>query len=248
MPNQEVNKFVILAMPRTGSTLLTTTLNTHPEITCHGEIFRRNIKKIQGPVKILNKVDSEFQDEDYRIDNPFKLLGNIFRLEEKSTCIGFKLMLVQHPTLMENIIKDKTDFKIIFLKRDNVLSVYSSDKIAQATGQNIAGRKSNIKTVKVEFDATSFEAFLNKYENKYHNTKQLLESVNREHLELEYNDLRSPQGFEKVLRFLKVSEEVMKTPTKKRNSDSIADRFTNPEVVSDYLQSKGLQKWITEKQ
>ena len=248
MPNQEVNKFVILAMPRTGSTLLTTTLNTHPDIACHGEIFRRNIKKIQGPVKILNKVDSEFQDEDYRIDNPFALLDNICRLEEKSTCIGFKLMLVQHPSLMENIIKDKTDFKIIFLKRDNVLSVYSSDRIAQATGQNIAGKKSNIKTAKVKFEATSFEEFLDKYESKYQHTKQLLESVNREHLELEYNDLRSPQGFEEVLRFLKVNEEVMRTPTKKRNSDSILERFTNPKVVRDYLKSKDLQKWITEKQ
>ena len=121
-------------------------------------------------------------------------------------------------------------------------------KAAQATGQNIAGKKSNIKTAKVKFEATSFEEFLDKYESKYQHTKQLLESVNREHLELEYNDLRSPQGFEEVLRFLKVNEEVMRTPTKKRNSDSILERFTNPKVVRDYLKSKDLQKWITEKQ
>lgn len=247
MPNQEVNKFVILAMPRTGSTLLTSTLNTHADIRCHGEIFRVNIKKIQGPVKVLNQVESKFLDDTYRRDNPFEFLEHVFSLEERVSAIGFKLMLFQHRIVMRKIIQEQEDFKIILLRRDNVLSVYSSDKIAKATGQSIAGKKSVVKTAQVEFDVESFEAFWQDYEHEYHETKQLLESVNREYLEIEYNDLRSHQGFKKVLEFVNVSpEKRMNTFSQKRNSDLITERFSNPEIVSDYLQSKGLEKWLTE--
>ena len=34
-----MTRFVILAVPRTGSNLLCTLLNSHPQILCHHEIF-----------------------------------------------------------------------------------------------------------------------------------------------------------------------------------------------------------------
>ncbi|MCA9265021.1 MAG: sulfotransferase, partial [Planctomycetales bacterium] len=34
-----MKRFVILAVPRTGSNLLCTLLNSHPEILCHHEVF-----------------------------------------------------------------------------------------------------------------------------------------------------------------------------------------------------------------
>ena len=35
-------RFVVLSEARSGTSLLTETLNTHPEITCHGEVFHPN--------------------------------------------------------------------------------------------------------------------------------------------------------------------------------------------------------------
>ena len=37
--NKKVQKFVIISTHRTGSTMLCDKLNSHPEITCNGELF-----------------------------------------------------------------------------------------------------------------------------------------------------------------------------------------------------------------
>ncbi|ELS03146.1 Stf0 sulfotransferase [Xenococcus sp. PCC 7305] len=245
--SQAIDKFVILSKPSTGSTLLTTTLNNYPEIRCHGEIFRTKITRIQGPVAILNQVDTKFQDDEYKLAYPFELIEEVINCDEGYKCIGFKLMLEQHPSFMAQLIQQNTDYKLILLKRHNALSVYSSREISKATGQTIVGLNGVVKKAKVEFNNTQFETFLSIYEEQYKQVKQLLANSNRKFLEIEYKDLCSGKGFKQVLNFLGCSsKDNPKILTKKRNSNKIIERFTNPEVVSAYLERKNLQKWAIE--
>ena len=43
----QTSNFIILSTPRSGSNLLCSLLNSHPQVTCHGEIFnQRDLKKV----------------------------------------------------------------------------------------------------------------------------------------------------------------------------------------------------------
>ncbi len=105
-------RFIILSRSRTGSNLLVSYLNSHPNIYCQGEIF----SKLSGK-------------------NYIKLLTNAFSRQPyyiKAT--GFKIFYY-HPTDSEHCslwekLENMPDLKVIHLKRRNILRTLISRKIA----------------------------------------------------------------------------------------------------------------------
>lgn len=245
---KESKKFVILATPRTGSNMLVSALNSHPQINCHGELFRKNISSQPiGSVKVINLVRKQFGDEKYRYNHPIEFLDDVIAASNNSAYTGFKLMLRQHRALVEELIKSD-DYKKILLERSNLLAVYSSAKIAKITGQGDARRSATIRRAKIKFDVESFEKFCLRREKRYRNVKKLLNRAGQKFHKIEYNDLRTIKGLRKVLDFLEVdANEKLSIETRKRNNDSIIERFSNPEFVNDYLKNKELDDWCTER-
>ena len=89
-----------------------------------------------------------------------------------------------------------------------------------------------------------FENFAKRRNKQCKGIKELVENINKTFLSVEYNELRNKEGLKKVLEFLGVDpNQDLEIINKKRNSDNILDRFSNPEVVSAYLEQKGLQEW-----
>jgi hypothetical protein len=105
-------RFIILSRSRTGSNLLISYLNSHPNILAENEIFQR------------------LQGKDYQ-----KILTQTFRpYPERIRAVGFKIFYY-HPVDVENCLlwDDLIAMKnlhIIHLKRRNILRVLVSRKIA----------------------------------------------------------------------------------------------------------------------
>ena len=112
-------KFVIFGQGRTGSTLLTSLLNSHPEITCEGEIFAQ------------------------RVLNPLLYVTCRSQIQSTSDVYGFKVKIYQltHTQKLDlddaiNFLKKLSEDKwqIIYLRRENLLRHAISNMMVENTG------------------------------------------------------------------------------------------------------------------
>ena len=141
--HQDYNKFIVLGHPRSGSSMLISTLRKHPQIVSFGEIFHprsvflnfnpnRNTISLNRILALRNKYPVEFLD---------RFIFTSYKNDLKA--IGFKLF----PEHIENIrfnsiwnwLESNKDVKIILLKRQNLLASYASFLLA------IKDNKWNIK-------------------------------------------------------------------------------------------------------
>lgn len=112
-------KFVIFGQGRTGSTLLTSLLNSHSEITCEGEILAG------------------------RVLNPLLYVTYRSRIQSASDVYGFKVKIYQLTHTQKLYLNDVINFfqklsedkwQIIYLRRENLLRHAISNMIVENTG------------------------------------------------------------------------------------------------------------------
>ncbi len=124
-------RFAIIAAPRTGSNLLCTLLNSHPDILCHHEVFNPD-----GIFTALTHRDDAHElgtlaDRDRA---PLVFLDRIWQTGQGFRCVGFKWTRGQNETAIRRILEDP-DIKKIVLRRRNRIKTYISERIAQETRQ-----------------------------------------------------------------------------------------------------------------
>ncbi len=240
--------FVILASQRTGSNMLVSLLDAYPGVSCHGELFRQQRVNQKGALRVLKRLPPEFADGEYRAAEFADYLRRVRKLSPKNDYFGFKLMLNQAPQAREALIRD-SGCRIVLLYRENLLAVYSSNLIAKATGQGNARVDQEVRTDKVEFVEKRFARFCEKHENTYRDVRRDLERHARERcLDISYLDICQAEGIGKIEQFLGVSKppDPIAPATAKRNPSRIVDRFSNPELVLDYLERAGRSAWSHE--
>jgi len=134
----EPTKFVVAGTQRTGTTLLRTSLSSHPRIVCHGEVFKLGKKPyaLPGGYWAFTRVDSA-----HRLQAAFfprhacrNFLAELYGHRECSA-IGFKLMLDQceaRPYLWPLVLQHQV--KTILVTRRNLLKTLVSRQTAASTG------------------------------------------------------------------------------------------------------------------
>lgn len=129
MLRNKPNPFLIIADLRTGSTLLSTTLNRHPDIQCLGELLHpRDFADNQLP---------EFNRHDLTAQ---QLIGNALDVEG-ARAAGFRAM-VFHPDPRVRplwgdaweVLRDWPGLRVIHLYRQDQLAQYASYRIALEIG------------------------------------------------------------------------------------------------------------------
>jgi hypothetical protein len=119
-------KAVIITSQRSGSNFLRHCLNSHPMITCEGELliggqielpafllYRRNFAKIYRYIRS-------------RAWNSLRILEKFYARED-APIIAFKAMYNHLSSLkVQEFFKQHTDIRIIHLRRDNLLKQYVS--------------------------------------------------------------------------------------------------------------------------
>jgi hypothetical protein len=141
MTSSSYTRFVILGHARTGSTLLSRALNSHPLILCFGEVFNMGHSYVWGPGYLDFGVggydNSNADDLNLRSKDPVGFLQKrIFcQPPAMTSAVGFKLHYVHcspppwgFPTLLDYLVQDK-NIRIIHLKRRNMLKSLVSEKL-----------------------------------------------------------------------------------------------------------------------
>ena len=123
---------------------------------------------------VLEKVDPKFKDDDYRLSNAESFVREVFSLFPDNPHYGFKLHLNQNRSYLDRLIASP-DWRLVLLRRENILAQYSSEKIAIVTEQGAAKKGTKIKKATVIFDANEFRRFLARRQKRWDEVRRRLD-------------------------------------------------------------------------
>lgn len=233
-------RFLIIGLPRSGTTYLMTLLNAHRDIACSGEQF--------NPYAIVGVGE--------RDDRPAALLARdrtplIFMeqfFEEAAqggvARVGFKYMLGHNIRILRQLA-DHPGIDLIHVWRENRLAqVASLIKAAQskrwAQTQADAHVRARIKA--------GPQAICHRW-HEYATTDMLfaqwLEGLPNRRITLEYRELFAPGFAGRITGFLGVENDPgMQSPLVKQNPNDVLARFENPAPIRRYFTEIGYGRWL----
>jgi len=233
-------RFAIVAAPRTGSNMLCTMLNAHPEILCHHEIFNP-----AGIHYALDHRDGRFDLGSIaeRDRYPVDFLRRVFGHRCGRNAVGFKVNLGQNEIAFHDLLTDVNIRKII-LRRRNRVKTFVSELIAEQTGQWESYEFSDFSrpSPAVEVDSNRLREYLAATDNYYRGIENLLHSTNQQVLQVAYEDLRSVREQRRILSFLGVSTSVpaLIPVTRKRNQADLRSLVSNFDELRSALKNEEL--------
>ncbi|HEY3638807.1 MAG TPA: hypothetical protein VGK90_11720 [Rhizomicrobium sp.] len=240
--------FVIIGVPRTGSTHFMTSLNGHPEIFCNANIFKANNIQLSWPKEDkIPEVKKEL--ETLRDKDPAAFLDRVLKAGYGRPHVGFEIFRGQHAGILNALIKDGSIKKII-LYRKNILANFSSTLLASKTGEYMlkSGSQKPEAEPKVVFNPKRFITFHDHYVAFYRYVMEKLRTNSQPFYVMSYEDINSPQMMAAVIAFIgadpQLSIDVKNyTRIQKQNPSFIVSRFSNPDDVEAFLAEHNLLHW-----
>ncbi len=216
------DSFVILGGMRTGSNLLQETLNAHPGLVCHGELF--------NPV-FLGKARTDRLwgiDLAARNADPLALLA---RMADRTDGLpGFRLFPDHDPRVLNHVLADRRVAKIVLTR--NPLDQHISHRIAQATGQWRLGDARGARAATVRFDPDAFRGHLAERQDFLRKVDHALQTTGQTAFRLDYADLTDAAVLAGLVRFLGVEGDLAPSDrTKKQNPAPPEDLVENPDEM-----------------
>ncbi len=237
-----VQMFIIVSRQRSGSNHLVSLLNSHRDLRCYGEIFRKNYRVS----KIIGNSCESYSDISNRAADPKGFLDEIVTLNSgKVSRVGFKIFPNQAKKVRE--IFGVSGLRVVHLIRQNLLARYSSTRAAKSTGQGALPIGQTVIEVKVQFDPEKFARFIRNNRKHDNFVKKLMSRVDdTEIFDIAYEDINEPDRRDALLSYLGVTPTPLSSGHQKRNPTDILSRFENPDEVSAFLSEHGFQHWTTE--
>ncbi|RAK57146.1 glycoside hydrolase family 99-like domain-containing protein [Phenylobacterium deserti] len=139
-PQATMQKFIVIGAPRTGSTLIQTTLDQHPDIRAYGELFHWVASEREGDHAMITPSGRRAYQPDAEDALDF-LWANVWNAEVSSArAVGFKLFNEHVATegtrdLFARLKSDVPDLKVVYVWRDNLMDVLVSRRMAESTGE-----------------------------------------------------------------------------------------------------------------
>jgi hypothetical protein len=239
---QHQRRFVVIAIPRSGSTHLCGLLDSHPEIKCHYEVLH--------PAEVATSFyfdhylkDKTRRDLDQKrfID---ELFSESFRLFPSAKAVGFKILLSK-PQMgcgFEYIL-DRRDVQKLILNRENRLAYYASVKLALATDIWQSQRERRILSVAIVFAPDEFLKWTQDLDRFLWDVSTRTEG--HPVMKLEYSELLAPIRHKEILSFLGAdSTKPLHSDWTKIQKPKLIECFTNPNVVVEVLREIGKLEWI----
>ena len=234
-------RFVILAAPRTGSNLLCTLLNSHPEVLCHHELFNPN-----GIFYALEYRDGalDLGSMEEREHDPSGFLQRVWEHPLGASCIGFKMTRGQNEYIMRSLIEDSGVLKIL-LRRRNRLKTYVSEQLAMRTDRWEVYSKEELASdsPRLHIDVDAFMAHCDLNERYYQAIESALLCGKQPWIETAYEDILDADEHVRLLEFLGVPQtqtRLTQSSIKQNNTDlrTHIENFRDLELAfegSEYL-------------
>jgi LPS sulfotransferase NodH len=248
------NIYVITCPARTGSTMLVHLLRSHPEICSHDEVFSSpgTIGGMTGTYLIKCRAEPDFVNylSAEKDRDPIKFLYKIVLDLQGKKAVGFKLkhdelVLPEYRVLREEIVNDR-DFRIIHLRRENLLRRYLSHYVAnRVTGVTLVVRGQTIPEMQpVVLDPHECQK---DFETVLAREKEFAQLF-AEHpsFSVSYEQMIAP-GAEKIqslLDFIGVSRRELTTTTRKLGGNDLRQVIANFEELRDYFADGPFSKFF----
>lgn len=229
-------RFIVLGTGRIGSVMLSTALNRHTQAIVWGELFKQSesIGWDRWPYTGLHFGQSKKLRSLNASDPVTFLESRIYRkLPPSIAAVGFKLFYHQARKGLQKklwiYLKERTDFRIIHLKRRNRLRRHLSHKRAQRTGRWIDlsedGGANTAEPIHLDFQECRSDFARNEQREAEHDL--LFEA--HPTLEVFYEDLARDfrSEMDRVQRFLGLEVEVLKPITFKQSHGSLSEAIVN---------------------
>lgn len=230
------NKFVIFAQGRTGSTLLASLLNSHPEVFCDGEILDHKkffpMDFIRGRCAISNARVYGFKLKIYHIREDQKIS------DTKQFVLGLC----------------NCGWKIIYLKRLNIFRHALSDVFLDyrhATGKGAHHMKSNgsLNLKRLYVDCDKLLHFMMVREAIMEEEKELLTNI--PHISVTYEDtlLREKDRqyyLNQIFDYLNIEHAPVSTKYVRTSSDKLPDFVLNHDEVIRTVSKTKYAKYVTD--
>lgn len=243
----DIEKFIIISIPRTGSNLLCGALDAHPEIICHYELFHK--EAIYHSSKYGDECVKGYTVEK-RNNAPKAFLNHIFsfRFNKPVKTIGYKIFAEHNDKLLEDLINDR-DVKKIILKRDNQFLAYLSQLEAQKTGVFVITEENQKKAnydFKVTINFSKFKYFEKKNTDFFKKIETKLENTSQDFLTLEYITSLNKNNRIKMLKFLNVTvkPDLLVLEYEKQNKRKLEERIENYSEVLEKFTGTVFEKYL----
>lgn len=239
---EKLVKFVVLTQARTGSNMLVSMLDKHPEVRCIGEAFNpvsafgyENWMKKSRLRKVANKYIRDYCVQAY-LDSLFSVRSN-----ENIRAAGFKLI---YPGQFDRWSSFRYywrtyDFKIISLIRRNLLRKYVSSQIANLEGVWSTQKRRDEK-VHINIDLNDLKRSLARTEAIY----KLIDTLTVEFrgVQVSYEELSSDRAnaMKSMFQFLGIKEfdsETLTAKTVKQNPEKLDMLIENYDEVYSALRN-----------
>jgi hypothetical protein len=228
--------FMITCAARTGSSMLVNLLQSHPQITCHMEIF--NPKRVEGFYGSYRKALSDPAYEErmraLRHNDPKTFIYKIAFDPQGRRCVGFKFkydefILPVFSGTREILIGDR-DINIVHLRRRNLLKRYLSwfvvNKVTGKTMRTV--REAEIESPPVVLNPDECRKNFEETERREANAREIF----RDHrvFELAYEDLTNELAdatVDQLQKFVGVGVRSLRTVFAKLSKDQLSKEISN---------------------
>ncbi len=244
---------MITCPARTGSSMLVHLLRSHPEICSHSEVFTpHRITGITGSYLKKSREQADFLDRlsRERDRDPIKFLYKIVLDCQEKKVVGFKLkhnelVLPEFKALREEIAND-LDFRIIHLRRENLLRRFLSHYIAnRVTHTTLAVQGQPIPDVPpVRLDPLECQRDFETTLKREAEFRELFASHRGFSLSYEEMVARDPGKMAALLDFLGVSPRELTTTTKKLGNDNLRNAISNFDELRSYFAGSSFSKFF----
>jgi LPS sulfotransferase NodH len=216
----QYRKFVVVTRARTGSNLLISLLNSHPQVDARGEMFR----EMKG------------QSVESRLDRVFR------RRPRRIEAVGFKIFyyhpLDDHHSQVWDRLCSMDDLYVLHLKRRNVLRTITSRKLAGSTDIWLdKGRGGSTKEKPaVRFSAKDLEEAFEQNEAWEAACDERFR--NHEMMQIYYEDLVNGRDvLERTANFLGVRPYAMSSALRQQNPEQLAALISNFDELRLHFQA-----------
>lgn len=250
-----MTQFIIFTTQRSGSTVITRTLDEHPEIFCAGELFHE-IDDIHHPEwhfsswgfsennKKLRKIDKIINYPNIRLRG-VPHLKKFFSADAKGeSARGFKLMISQKRSMPHvwNYLKENNT-KAIVLIRKNVFNTGLSRLRKDVTRLPHVEREKSVSHEKIYIPPAKLLRHMTFLQKVNDELIELTESMDR--LIIYYEDFaRWDELMEKLCRFLNVEVVPLPPALKKIGSKNWKLEVSNPEEIEKLLIENNYSEYL----
>lgn len=233
-------RFLIVGLPRSGTTYLMSLLSSHRQVLCTGEQF--------NPYGIVGIED---EDRDWsallnRDRAPRYFAQQFFEAQAASghAAVGYKYMIGHNIRILSEL-PDRPDLKLIYVFRQNKLAQISSLIKADRTQRWAQTHQDGHIRQKIAVRPQKISQYWHEFETYDYLFSQWFDQLPHARMTVEYREMFGPGFNARLCDFLGLDEDAdMASPLVKQGSDDILDRFENPDPIRAYFTALGREAWL----